>query len=106
MKDSFMYSTITCDDETFKITANWDEEKKKYYGISIVFDEKGKDIFWDNDDYIFGKFYNILKKYKFDILTDEDKEEIFQVYELLNNDIVLDLIECLDYAKEKFNYKL
>lgn len=106
MINGFMYSTVTCDDATFKITANWNDKKKEYYGISIVFDEKGKDIFWDNDDFIFGKFYNILQKYKFNILTDEDKYEIAEIYELLNNDIVLDLIECLDYAKEKFNYKL
>lgn len=63
-------------------------------------------VSWDNDDFIFTKFYRFLIRYKCNKLKDKDKKKYDDVWLILNQDVVSELIDMLDYAMEKGWYEL
>jgi hypothetical protein len=64
-----------------------------------------KDIIWDNDDFIFGKFYKFLIRYKCNKLKDKDEKKYKEVFSILNQDVVSELIDMLELAIEKKWYE-
>ena len=62
-------------------------------------------INWDNDDFIFGKFYKFLKRLKKGELKKKDRENFNDVWIILTDDTVRELIEMIQFALEKEWYK-
>jgi hypothetical protein len=68
-------------------------------------DYPNQDIIWDNDDFIFGKFYKFLIRYKCNKLKDKDEKKYKEVLSILNQDVVSELIEMIEFALEKEWYE-
>lgn len=68
-------------------------------------DYPNQDIIWDNDDFIFGKFYKFLIRYKCNKLKDKDEKKYKEVLSILNQDVVSELIDMLELALEKEWYE-
>ena len=102
------------------------EQLESYYGdiklVRLVYDDhkskawiefdnvKSPDypnqtLCWDNDDFIFIKFYKFLIRYKCNKLKDKDKKKYDDVWLILNQDVVSELIDMLEYAIEKKWYE-
>jgi hypothetical protein len=64
-----------------------------------------QDVVWDNDDFIFGKFYKFLIRYKCNKLKKNDKKKYDDVWSILNQDVVSELIDMLELALEKKWYE-
>ena len=64
-----------------------------------------QNVMWDNDNFIFTKFYKFLFRYKNNKLKDKDKKKYKEIYSILNQDVVSELIEMLEFAKKKEWYK-
>ena len=64
-----------------------------------------QDLCWDNDDFIFGKFYKFLKRLKKGELKKKDRENFNDVWLILTDDTVRELIEMIQFALEKEWYK-
>lgn len=60
---------------------------------------------WDNDDFIFGKFYKFLKRWDNRKLKKKDEENFKDVWLILNDDVVYELIEMIEFALEKEWYE-
>jgi hypothetical protein len=60
-----------------------------------------QDLSWDNDDFIFGKFYKFLKRWDNKRLKKKDEEKFQEIWTILTDDLVGELIEMLDLALEK-----
>ncbi len=56
----FKYTTISSD-SGYEIVALMPENDLRTYS-AVSFENKEKDIYWDNDDYLYNEFYNDLKK--------------------------------------------
>jgi hypothetical protein len=68
-------------------------------------DNAKKDVVWDNDEFIFGKFYKFLIRYKCNKLKKNDKKKYDDVWSILNQDVVSELIDMLEFALEKKWYE-
>lgn len=64
-------------------------------------DYPSQDVFWDNDDFIFGKFYKFLKRWDENRLKKKDEDKFQEIWPILTDDLVSELIEMLDLAIEK-----
>jgi hypothetical protein len=64
-----------------------------------------QDLSWDNDDFIFGKFYKFLKRWDNKRLKKKDEEKFQEIWPILTDDLVGELIEMLDLALEKEWYR-
>jgi len=64
-----------------------------------------QDVVWDNDDFIFGKFYKFLIRYKCNKLKKNDEKKYDDVWSILNQDVVSELIDMLELALEKKWYE-
>jgi len=64
-----------------------------------------QNLCWDNDDYIFGKFYKFLKRWKRKELKKKDKKEFEDIWHILNDQTVEELIEMIEYALKKGWYE-
>lgn len=64
-----------------------------------------QDLSWDNDDFIFGKFYKFLNRWKSQRLKERDEEKFQEIWTILTDDTVDELIEMLDFAIEKEWYR-
>lgn len=109
-RELVIYGTIQNYPETVKLTALWDCIREKYVMPSIEFDnhEDFKDEFWDNDDWIFGYFYDFLKRWKSRTITMEDIEtDLYQDYKgnEWNEDRISDIIDIIEQALELNWYK-
>ena len=60
-----------------------------------------QDVCWDNHDFIFGKFYKFLKRWDNKRLKKKDEEKFQEIWTILTDDLVGELIEMLDLALEK-----
>jgi hypothetical protein len=61
---------------------------------------------WDNDNFIFGKFYKFLKRWKNGKLKKKDEEKFKDVWPILINiNVVDELIEMIEFALEKEWYE-
>lgn len=60
---------------------------------------------WDNDDFIFTKFYKFLIRYKCNKLKKNDEKKYDDIWLILNQDVVSELIDMLEYAIEKKWYE-
>lgn len=60
-----------------------------------------QDLCWDNDDFIFGKFYRFLKRWDNKRLKKKDEEKFQDIWSILTDDTVSELLEMLDLALEK-----
>ena len=69
------------------------------------YDNAKEDVVWDNDDFIFGKFYKFLIRYKCNKLKDKDEKKFKEIWSMLNEDVVSELIEMLEFALEKKWYE-
>jgi hypothetical protein len=102
------YHTIANDDDEIKISVGVDE-KGKYYMPYIIFEEI-KDIqfpdlslVWDNEDFIFGEFKAFLHRWKHRTLLPEDTTEFEEIWDILDEETVEELIEMLELAlKQKW----
>jgi hypothetical protein len=68
-------------------------------------DYPNQDVVWDNDEFIFGKFYKFLIRYKCNKLKKNDKKKYDDVWSILNQDVVSELIDMLEFALEKKWYE-
>lgn len=105
----FRYDSICDDDDVVILSAIVDLETGKRDGIAIEFKTlKNKNypdqtLMWDNDDYIFGKFYKFLKRWKKGELKKNDPKKFNDIWGLLTYPRVEELINMLEYAiKEKW----
>jgi len=62
-------------------------------------------LIWDNADFIFGKFYKFLKRWKNRKLKEKDEEKFKDIWAILTDDVVRELIEMLEFALEKEWYE-
>lgn len=62
-------------------------------------------ISWDNADFIFTKFYKFLKRLKKGELKKKDRENFNDVWLILTDDTVRELIEMIEFALEKEWYE-
>ena len=64
-------------------------------------DYPSQDVFWDNDNFIFGKFYKFLKRWDENRLKKKDEDKFQEIWPILTDDLVGELLEMLDLALEK-----
>jgi len=64
-----------------------------------------QDLCWDNHDFIFGKFYKFLKRWDNKRLKKKDEEKFQEIWTILTDDLVSELLEMLDLALEKQWYR-
>jgi hypothetical protein len=64
-----------------------------------------QNVMWDNDNFIFTKFYKFLFRYKDNKLKKKDEKKYSDVWPILNQYTVGELIKMLEYAKEREWYK-
>ena len=80
------------------------DENDKFYLPSLEFcnvkDKNGWTEYWDNEDYIWGKFYKFLKRYEEGRMKKKDKKEFADIWDELSPDVVKELIEILDKGIE------
>lgn len=92
------------------------EDEVKPQWVSIEFPEvmnkefPKQTLMWDNPAFIFGKFYKFLNRWKKKELKKKDKENFSDIWEILSDDLVEDLLEMLEEAirlgwKQKNNMK-
>ena len=62
-------------------------------------------ISWDNADFIFTKFYKFLKRWKNRKLKEKDEEKFKDIWPILTDDVVIELIEMLEFGLEKEWYE-
>lgn len=62
-------------------------------------------LVWDNSDYLINTFYPILQRFVSRTLTEEDKEEMKEVYTSLENDAE-EILEIFEKAKELNWFKI
>ena len=62
-------------------------------------------LVWDNSDYLINTFYPILQRFVSRTLTKEDKEEILDVYNILENDAE-EILEIFEKAIELKWFKI
>jgi len=60
---------------------------------------------WDNADFIFGKFYKFLKRWKNGRMKKKDEEKFKDIWPILTDDVVRELTEMLEFALEKEWYE-
>ena len=68
-------------------------------------DNEKKYIVWDNADFIFTKFYKFLKRWKNRRMKKKDEEKFKDIWPILTDDVVRELIEMLEFALEKEWYE-
>jgi hypothetical protein len=68
-------------------------------------DYPSHDVFWDNDNFIFINFYKFLKRLKKGKLKKKDRENFNNVWPILTDDTVIELIKMLEFAIEKEWYR-
>ena len=64
-----------------------------------------QDLCWDNDDFIFGKFYKFLNRWDNKRLKKKDEDKFQEIWPILTDDTVSELLEMLDLALEKEWYR-
>ena len=64
-------------------------------------DYPSQDVFWDNDNFIFGKFYKFLKRWDENRLKKKDEDKFQEIWPILTDDLVSELIDMLELAIEK-----
>ncbi len=89
--------------EDFKLNIGVDD-RGNFFMPSLTFegikDEYGS-IYWDNEDYIFGEFYEFLKRYIHRTLKETDVQEFVSIWEIMDQDNAETLLTMLDRALEK-----
>jgi len=100
------YHVIATDEDDIQLSIMLNE--KGYYMPSLLFKEEfldiPKDIYWDNEDFLFQEFYPFLIRFR-DRMLIEDKEDFQEIIHLLEDgDTVDQLIEMFETAiKQKWN---
>lgn len=99
------YNTMATDSDEIKLTVGIDNKDKFYMPcieFTNVMDKEHKDqfIMWDNEDFIWGEFYEFLQRFSKNELRSEDKFEYADIWSELNLDVVKQLLEILDKAKQ------
>lgn len=106
----FQYSTIATEDDSIQLTCLITKDRGPCM-TSIEFknikNKKYPDqsLFWDNDKYIFGKFKKFLKRHKKNRLKKKDKKEFSDVFKILRNGLVAELLDMLKEAESQGWYK-
>ena len=68
-------------------------------------DNAKKYVVWDNADFIFTKFYKFLKRWKNRRMKKKDEEKFKDIWPILTDDVVRELIEMLEFGLEKEWYE-
>jgi hypothetical protein len=68
-------------------------------------DYPNQDVVWDNDEFIFGKFYKFLKRWDENRLKKKDEKIFKDIWPILTDVVVSELIEMLEFALEKKWYE-
>lgn len=101
-----IYNTIATENDDIKLNIGVDADTGKFYMPSIEFCNiksvkyPEQTVFWDNDKFIFEKFYRFLKRFDKNELKKKDEKKFLDVWNELNVDVVKDLINILDRAKQ------
>lgn len=107
----FRYDTIANDSDDIQLSALVILKTGKREMSSIEFKQlRNKNfpdltLLWDNDSFIFGKFYKFLKRWKEGRLKKKDKEKFADIWSILDDDVVNELIEMIEYALEEKWYE-
>lgn len=104
MSDIMENIEISDVDRDFVLSVGVDD-KNGYFMPSLTFNKGMNDIYWDNEDYIFVRFRQFLKRWKDRELISDDKKEFKEIWDLLNKDSVDDLIEMIEQALKRGWYK-
>lgn len=100
--DRYDMFELTClvDTKTNRCEMPWIEFKtiknKEYSDQNLV---------WDNDNYVFSKFYKFLKRWRKKEIKKKDRKEFEDIWYVLNDKRVEELIEMIEYALEKGWYE-
>lgn len=114
----FQYHTISNEEGTIELTALFNDGK---YSISSIVFKKLKnkefpdqELFWDNDDFIFGKFRRFLRRWQRGRLKKKDQKKFEEIWNILDDETVDEILLMLEtafnlkwYGKEnlKFTYE-
>ena len=99
----YQKNSIINDEGNIELFALWDEINEKWFMTAIEFKEieereyPATSLCWDNDDFIFNKFYMFLWRWYTDDYTEEDEETFKEIWVFSKNEIK-ELIEMLDEA--------
>lgn len=91
---------IETDDGLIKLVRLVYDDKESDAWIEFKDLEKGS-VIWDNDNFVFIKFYKFLKRWKNEKLKKKDKNTFEDIWLFLDDNSVKELIQMLDYAIEK-----
>jgi len=85
--------------------------KKGYYMPSLLFKQEfldiPKDIYWDNENFLFKTFYLFLTRYKNKTLFNKDRETFQEIIHLLEDGDTIDqLIEIFETAIKQKWYEI
>ena len=79
-------------DDCPRLECIYDFDKKEYSMPSFHY-KNGQEQYWDNQEFLFDEFYPILKRFKDRMLTFKDREEFKDIWYLMTEDWVNDVIE-------------
>lgn len=107
----FRYDVITDEECNIELTALIEPGTGKRTMVAIEFknlrckDYPTQTLLWDNDDYIFNDLYEFLKRWEKDEVWIKDKEKFQDIWPILSNDLVKELVEMIEYALEEKWYE-
>jgi len=88
-------------DETglWKLSANYDHEKRRYYGVGL--EQPVDEDYWDNPDFLYGELFNLVKAMAEDNPTIPVGELTYSTYTYLcrRRDEIVGLLEILEYGR-------
>lgn len=102
----YKYNTIASENDLAKLECFLNKEglpDKEWVWLEFL-QLKSKEypeqtLSWDNPGWIFGKFYKFLNRWKNRDLKKKDKETFSDIYSILTDDTVEELLEMLEEAK-------
>lgn len=97
------YTVIATHDDTTKLSAGFNIQKGLYYGTALEIKSHGLNLFWDNDEFLFGDLYIALKNYRDRVLTPLNLADLEEIKQSLdeNDGFCEDLIEIIERAIQK-----
>ena len=100
----YKFNTISSDNAEVEIVCLYSKNTGLPVNIWIDFktvidkEYSAQSLMWDNDHFIFGKFYKFLNRWDKKRLKKKDEETFKDIWSLLTDDLVKEMLEMLDSA--------
>jgi hypothetical protein len=100
----YKFSTITSENQEIELVCLYSTKTGLPVDVSIEFknimdkDYPTLPLVWDNDHFIFGKFYRFLTRWDKKSLKKKDEEKFKDIWHRLTEDLVKEMLEMLDSA--------